>query len=96
MIDSVMRWRRTQNDSDNSGVVGERKAMASIYIMCRALVCVLQSMAKDALGDAFGYTIEESFFEQFRRPDSRHLSSLNHRSNTELYASLLGQLARVR
>ncbi|RXW17641.1 hypothetical protein EST38_g8213 [Candolleomyces aberdarensis] len=95
VIDSVMRWRRTQNDSDNS-VAGERKAMASIYIMCRALVCVLQHMSKDALGDAFGYTIEESFFEQFRRPDSRHQSSLNHRSNTELYASLLGQLARVR
>ncbi|KAF6757763.1 cell morphogenesis N-terminal-domain-containing protein [Ephemerocybe angulata] len=98
VIDSVMRWRRTQNDHDygSNVVVSERKSMASIYIMCRALVTVLQSITKDALGDSFGYTIEETFFEQFKRPDSRHQSSVNHRSNTELYAALLGQLAKVR
>ena len=111
VIDSVMRWRRTQNDSVGSEIMAfhginpnshsstalnERKSMASIYIMCRALVAILQNITKDALGDHFGYSIEETFFEQFRRPDPRHQSSVNHRSNTELYASLLGQLARVR
>jgi len=109
VIDSVMRWRRTQNDSvgpeildihgrgaETYTLLSERKSMASIYIMCRVLVTVLQNMTKDALGDAFGYSIEEMFFEQFRRPDARHQSSLNHRANTELYALLLGQLAKVR
>lgn len=107
VIDSVMRWRRTQNEFAGSELIAvhgmhqsnqlsERKSMASIYIMCRALVTVLESISKDALGESFGYTIEQTFFEQFRRPDSRHQSSVNHRCNTELYAALLGQLAKVR
>ncbi|TFK22376.1 hypothetical protein FA15DRAFT_622584 [Coprinopsis marcescibilis] len=107
VIDSIMRWRRTQNENITSDILdihghsrghilSEKKSMASIYIMCRALVVVLQNISKDSLGDAFGYTIEETFFEQFRRPDSKHNHSLNHRSNTELYAALLGHLAKVR
>ncbi|EAU81493.2 hypothetical protein CC1G_05323 [Coprinopsis cinerea okayama7 len=106
VIDSVMRWRRSQNEigsgildlhgHSKGHIILEKKSMASIYIMCRALVAVLQNISKDSLGDAFGYTIEETFFEQFRRPESKHQHSVNHRSNTELYAALLGHLAKVR
>ncbi|TFK41667.1 cell morphogenesis N-terminal-domain-containing protein [Crucibulum laeve] len=120
VIDSIMRWRRTQNDNvgsdiirlhttqspgpnrglrahDVPGLLNERKSLASIYIMCRALIAVLQSVSKDTLGDMMGYSLEETTFEQFRRPDLKLLTqSANHRTNAELYATLLGHIANVR
>jgi len=82
---------------DVPGLLNERKSLASIYIMCRALIAVLQSTSKDALGESMGYSLEETTFEQFRKPDLKLLSqSANHRINAELYATLLGHLANVR
>jgi hypothetical protein len=122
VVDSVMRWRKSQNESipediirlhttqspvSNRGgifrvpdaplILNERKSLASIYIMCRSLISVLQSIGKDALGEAMGYSLEETTFEQFRKPDLKLLmQSANHRSNAELYATLLGHIANVR
>ncbi|KAG6879009.1 hypothetical protein C0992_005899 [Termitomyces sp. T32_za158] len=73
----------------------ERKSLIAIYIMCRALIAVMQSTSKDALGEAVGYRLEETTFEQFRKPDSKLLSA-NHRMNSDLYATLLGHIANVR
>jgi hypothetical protein len=65
--------------------------------MCRALIVVMQSLSKDSLGEGIGFNLEESTFEQFRRPDLKLLSqSANHRTNAELYATLLGYLANSR
>jgi hypothetical protein len=65
--------------------------------MCRALIVVMQSLSKDALGESIGFNLEETTFEQFRRPDLKLLSqSSNHRTNAELYATLLGYLANSR
>jgi hypothetical protein len=120
VVDSVMRWRRSQNENVGSDVIrlhtvqsptlnrsirsldvpellNERKSLASIYIMCRALVAVLQSISKDALGEAMGYSLEETTFEQFRKPDLKLLvQSANHRTNADLYATLLGLISNVR
>lgn len=82
---------------DVPGLLNERKSLASIYVMCRALIAVLQSISKDALGEAMGYSLEETTFEQFRKPDLKLLAqSANHRTNAELYATLLGHIANVR
>ncbi|KAH7922710.1 hypothetical protein BV22DRAFT_1197227 [Leucogyrophana mollusca] len=120
VIDSIMRWRRSHNESissdilkyhashsppwnrgarvqEPSGILNERKSLASIYITCRALIAVLQMISKDALGDATGYSLEETTFEQFKKPDLKLLSqSANHRINAELYATMLGHLGNVR
>jgi hypothetical protein len=65
--------------------------------MCRALIVVMQSLSKDSLGEGIGFNLEESTFEQFRKPDLKLLSqSANHRTNAELYATLLGYLANSR
>lgn len=120
VIESVMRWRKSQNEGlderlvnhhlsqpsgsarvarvqDVASILVERKALASIYIMCRALLATTQSMAKDALGEAVGQSLEELTFEQFKRPDVKMLTqSANHRINAELYARLLGQIAHIR
>ncbi|KAG6873883.1 hypothetical protein C0995_009662 [Termitomyces sp. Mi166 len=123
VLDSIMRWRRGQQDeispeiirahasttsespspirvvryNELSGLLCERKSLIAIYIMCRALIAVMQSISKDALGDAMGYRLEETTFEQFRKPDLKLLTqSANHRTNAELYATLLGHIANVR
>ncbi|KAI9459195.1 cell morphogenesis N-terminal-domain-containing protein [Lactarius psammicola] len=88
---------RSNRSYDASSILGERKSLAAIYVMCRALIVVMQSLSKDALGDGIGFNLEESTFEQFRRPDLKLLSqSANHRTNAELYATLLGYLANSR
>jgi Cell morphogenesis N-terminal len=120
VLDSIMRWRRSQNESVSSDVarrhmtqspgtsrgvrvqdahslLTERKSLAAIYIMCRALISVVQSLPKDALGETTGYSLEETMFDQFKKPDLKLLAqSANHRYNAELYAKLLGLLANVR
>ncbi|KAF9525743.1 cell morphogenesis N-terminal-domain-containing protein [Crepidotus variabilis] len=83
--------------SDVPSLLNERKSLASIYIMCRALIAVLQMLSKDGLGDTLGFSLEETTFEQFRKPDRQLLTQgSNHRINSELYATLLGHLANVR
>jgi hypothetical protein len=119
VIDSITRWRRSQNETVGSEIVrlhevqspelsrnrsydipsilNERKSLASIHIMCRALTAILSSVTKDALSESMGYNLEETTFDQFRRPDLRLLlMSANHRTNAELYATLLGQIANIR
>lgn len=120
VVDSIMRWRRSQNENvgsdiirlhtmqsptlnrsvrshDVPGLLNERKSLASIYIMCSALIAVLQCISKDALGEAMGYRLEETTFEQFRKPDLKLLvQSANHRTNADLYATLLGHISNVR
>jgi hypothetical protein len=86
---------------DPAAALNHRKVLASIYIMCRALICIVQAVSsgggKDGLAEATGFMLEETTFEQFRRPDLRLLSqSANHRTNAELYARLLGELAQFR
>ncbi|KAJ6497024.1 cell morphogenesis N-terminal-domain-containing protein [Mycena vitilis] len=119
VVDSIMRWRRSQTENvgsdvirthtaqspspsrvrihDVPGLLNERKSLASIYVMCRALIAVMQSISKDALGETMGYSLEETTFEQFRKPDLKLLAqSANHRTNAELYATLLGHISNVR
>ena len=120
VVDSVMRWRRTQEpvsddilrhhgssspvslrggirSQETAVVLNERKSLATIYIMCRALIVVMQGLSKDALGDALGYNLEKTTFEQFRRPDVKMLAqNANHQANAELCATLLGHLANTR
>lgn len=118
VIDSILRWRKSQTDPVDGEVIrhqismstprgvrshdlihmlNERKSLASIYIMCRALIAATESLSKDGLGELSGHILEELTFEQIRRPDVKMLlQSANHRSNADLYAILLGNLANVR
>ncbi|KAG6909916.1 hypothetical protein DXG01_014436 [Tephrocybe rancida] len=88
---------RTVRYHELPGFLNERKSLVAIYIMCRALIAVMQSISKDALGEGMGYTLEETTFDQFRKPDLKLLTqSANHRTNADLYATLLGHIANVR
>ncbi|ESK91761.1 cell morphogenesis protein [Moniliophthora roreri MCA 2997] len=88
---------RIVRSHDVPGLLNERKSFAAIYIMCRALIAVVQTLGKDAIGENMGYTLEKTTFDQFRRPDLKLLlQSKNHRTNAELSAALLGHLANIR
>ncbi|KAF9070360.1 cell morphogenesis N-terminal-domain-containing protein [Rhodocollybia butyracea] len=121
VIDSIMRWRRSQLENvgsdviryhtsssptstarvirthDVPGLLNERKNLAAIYIMCRALIAVVKTLSKDAIGENMGYTLEKLTFDQFKKPELKLLmQSTNHRTNAELSAALLGHLANIR
>jgi hypothetical protein len=87
---------RGVRSQDTLSILGERKSLAAIYIMCRALIVVMQGLSKDALGDAMGSNLEKHMFEQLRRPDVKMLANVNHQANAELFATLLGHLANTR
>lgn len=88
---------RSVRSQEPSTLLNERKSLASIYITCRALIAVLSVLSKDALGDPLGFSLEETTFEQFKKPDLKLLAqSANHRLNAELHAIMLGHLANVR
>ncbi|KAG7091886.1 hypothetical protein E1B28_008287 [Marasmius oreades] len=88
---------RVVRTHDVPGLLNERKSLAAIYIMCRALIAVVQTLGKDAIGEDMGYTLEKTTFDQFRKPDLKLLmQSNNHRTNAELSAALLGHLANIR
>lgn len=91
------RPRSRTTNYDASSVYTERRSLASVYIMCRALVAITESLTDKSLSEAEGRGLEDLIFEQFRKPDLKLLTlSANHRLNTELYAVLLGNLANVR
>ena len=88
---------RVVRSHDVPGLLNERKSLASIYIMCRALIAVVKTLGKDAIGENLGYALEKTTFDQFRKPDLKLLmQSKNHRTNAELSATLLGHLANIR
>ncbi|KAL0069649.1 Cell morphogenesis protein PAG1 [Marasmius tenuissimus] len=88
---------RVVRSHDVPGLLNERKSLASIYIMCRALIAVVKTLGKDAIGENLGYALEKTTFDQFRKPDLKLLmQSKNHRTNAELSAALLGHLANIR
>ncbi|KZT36733.1 hypothetical protein SISSUDRAFT_926525 [Sistotremastrum suecicum HHB10207 ss-3] len=89
--------RSLTRSQDTGTVLSERKSLAAIYIMCRALIVVLRSMPKDALGGMIGNHLEETIFEKFRKPNLKLLQiSANHRANAELFGTLLGYTSNLR
>ncbi|KAI0076513.1 hypothetical protein K474DRAFT_1622759 [Panus rudis PR-1116 ss-1] len=116
VVESVIRWRKSQMDSsgsdyprshfaspkgtrtiDPSTILAERKALASMYIMCRALTTATKGISNDSLGEAVGNKLEEMTFEQFRSPNIKALTQTgNPRAMADLWALLLGNLADIR
>lgn len=74
--------------------MAERGSLAAIYVMCRALVTVLSMLPANALSETIGYNLEETIFEQFRRP--LRTMNPNYKLCAELYAGVLGCLAGIR
>lgn len=39
--------------------------LATIYVMCKALIVVMRSLARDGLDERYGDQLEGTFFEEF-------------------------------
>lgn len=88
------RGIRTQ---DAIAILNERKSLGSMYIMCRALIVVMQCIPKDGLEEDVGFNLEEAIFSLFKRKDLKLLShSSNHRINADMQAVLLGEISNHR
>lgn len=90
--------RNARNASvDHTSILNDRQGQAALYLSYRVLISVLQNASKDALGEAMGFRLEETMFEQFKRPDLKAIAtSANHRVNAELCSMVLGHIARLR
>lgn len=87
---------RPSRNQEIVSALNERKSLASIHIMCRALIYVISGVNKDGLADSNGHNLEETIFEQFRRPDLKLLAqSPNHRRNQTAKRTLEGTHLRT-
>ena len=59
---SITPYGRVTRPQEMINILNERKNLASIYIMCRALIIVVRSIPKDALSDAMGHNLEDMTF----------------------------------
>ncbi|KAG9015079.1 Cell morphogenesis protein PAG1 [Tulasnella sp. 427] len=95
------KFRSQEKYTRSADVVRElvrRKDLATVYVMCRALVVIMRSVGKDGLDMRFGDQTEQVFFEEFvSDPNMQLLShSPNNRANAELFAKILGEMATTR
>ncbi|KAG8901572.1 Cell morphogenesis protein PAG1 [Tulasnella sp. 408] len=95
------KFRSQDKYTRSADVVRElvrRKDLATVYVMCRALVVIMRSVGKDGLDLRFGDQTEQVFFEEFvSDPNMQLLShSANNRANAELFAKILGEMATSR
>jgi hypothetical protein len=90
---------------DVSAVLHERREMASVFIMTQALIAVMQAVfgSKEGKGAAAhldentAVTLAQSTFDVYVNADLRLLAnSTNLRQNEEVYARLLGEVAKAR
>lgn len=94
---SSSTYARATRPKEIVNILNERKNLASIYIMCRALIAAVETVSRDSLGESTGFQLEETTFEEFKNPNLKVLAqSRNHKINADLYAKFLGKLSKLR
>ncbi|KAJ1663406.1 Cell morphogenesis protein PAG1, partial [Coemansia sp. RSA 25] len=78
-------------------IVKERKSLASVYILCRALSAVVEQLEASHLEGDLGDRLEELVFGQVKQVNPANLRrSQNRRQIQDLYARLIGQISDIR
>ncbi|KAJ2086514.1 Cell morphogenesis protein PAG1 [Coemansia sp. RSA 986] len=92
--------KHSQNQSTLSRshyVVKERRSLASVYILCRALSAVVSQLDASHLEGDLGDRLEELVFSQVKQVNSANLRrSQNRRDIQDLYARLIGRISEIR
>ncbi|WAQ88128.1 hypothetical protein PtA15_9A253 [Puccinia triticina] len=80
-----------------TAVLSERKHLALVYILCRALISVVQVVTREALGEDLGTRLEEIIFNSIKNADP-HVTARtpNKQANMNMFAYLLGALSNIR
>ncbi|KAJ2551670.1 Cell morphogenesis protein PAG1, partial [Coemansia sp. RSA 1933] len=78
-------------------VAKERRSLASVYILCRALSAVVAQLEASHLEGDLGDRLEELVFSQVKQVNSANLRrSQNRRDIQDLYARLIGRISEIR
>ncbi|KAJ2903835.1 Cell morphogenesis protein PAG1, partial [Coemansia aciculifera] len=78
-------------------IIKERKSLASVYILCRALSAVVEQLEASHLDGDLGDRLEELVFGQVKQVNPANLRrSQNRRQIQDLYARLIGQISDIR
>jgi len=70
---AIQRALVTSGNSLNArrvaAVLSERKSLALVYILCRALISIVQVVTREALGEELGARLEEIIFNSIKNAD---------------------------
>ncbi|KAI8332293.1 cell morphogenesis N-terminal-domain-containing protein [Chlamydoabsidia padenii] len=82
---------------DVQSILKERQSLASVYILCRTLIAIVQRFTPDALPDEQGENLEEIVFNQLKKADPEIIKrSRNRTASMDLFAGLIGELSNIR
>ncbi|KAI9495734.1 cell morphogenesis N-terminal-domain-containing protein [Zychaea mexicana] len=82
---------------DVSSILKERQSLASVYILCRALIEIVKSFTPETLPEDLGENLEEIVFNQLKKADPEAIRrSKNRTASMDLFAELIGELSNVR
>ncbi|OAV90381.1 hypothetical protein PTTG_10092, partial [Puccinia triticina 1-1 BBBD Race 1] len=73
-----------------TAVLSERKYLALVYILCRALISIVQLVTREALGEDLGTRLEEIILNSIKNADP-HVTART--PNMNMFAYLLGALS---
>ncbi|KAJ2878632.1 Cell morphogenesis protein PAG1, partial [Coemansia asiatica] len=110
IIELLLVWRKTTVDAADEyaaeapmavlraqHIVRERRSLASVYILCRALGAVVGQLEAGHLEGDLGDRLEELVFGQVKQVNPGSLRrSQNRREIQELYARLIGRISEIR
>ncbi|KAJ1950130.1 Cell morphogenesis protein PAG1, partial [Linderina macrospora] len=88
----------TQSMSSRAhSIARDRRSLASVYILCRALVAVVGQLESSHLEGDLGDRLEELVFSQVREVNPANLRrSQNRRDIQNLYVELIGKISEIR
>lgn len=90
VIDSIMYWRKTKRDQPSV-------SLASLYVLCRALMEVIRQTPHDVLGSKLSEKLEEIVFKQLVSADPEVVVYSTLRgANWRYLARLLGEMSSFR
>lgn len=90
VIDSIMYWRKTKREQPNV-------SLASLYVLCRALMEVIRQTPHDVLGVKLSEKLKEIVFKQLISAEPEVVASSGIRgANWRYLARLLGEMSCYR
>ncbi|CAG8516630.1 730_t:CDS:2 [Paraglomus occultum] len=104
IMDSFMQWRKDNMQADGNSlsthrdrILHDRKIQTTLFILCRALIEIVNQVQPEALPEGHGTGLEEIAFVQLSRmePDDV-MRSRSRRASSDLFAELIGALSNIR
>ncbi|KAH9822443.1 hypothetical protein DFH28DRAFT_1119418 [Melampsora americana] len=94
---AIFSGDNTTNPRRVAAVLTERKGLALVYLLCRALIAIVQGVTRESLGEELGSRLEEIVFNSIKNADtSPNSRNPNKQANMNMFAQLLGALSNIR